>query len=40
VPLVAFLVQSWTGVTVFLLTGVAVALASIRTFELRKSYLE
>ena len=40
VPLVAFMVQSWTGATVFLLTGVAVALASIRTFELRKSYLE
>jgi MFS family permease len=40
VPLMAFTVRSWTGATVFLLTGVGVALASIRTFTLRKSFLD
>lgn len=39
VPLVAFMAQSWTGATVFLLTGVGLALASILTFHLRRSFL-
>jgi hypothetical protein len=40
VPLVAFMAQSWTGATVFLLTGVGMALAGILTIQLRRSFLE
>lgn len=39
-PLLGSLARSWQGASIFLLTGAGLMLASIRTFELRKSFLE